>query len=536
MLHDPAVVQPDERVLEPAPATSWWTRLSRLAAGQRGYRGGPSSLAAWLLVAVATVGMLASTPTSAGPDEPVQEVTAWYMSGHGLPPGPDVSFSVPASLWVGNPRGNGDWVQPCFAPNPLVNASCMPPRSTTGGTVTVTTNVNYPPPYYWVVGAGERLAALFGNEYADVGGRLASVFLNLGVLLLLSLWMRRRNPRWGNFLLLVSTPMAVFMGFVVNPSGWEITCGLVMAAALSEAAWGRDGRSDVWPKTTTAILALASLGLCTARPIGFVWALGLALAAIVLAPQMIRRTFLRVSAAVAPGIAVGTLWYLTHPALATLHVPGTIVRPATIPHLALWFVESLLFFPVRLQQMFGILGWLDTPIPPLLLLINIVAWAILLTRLPSIRAAAMTVGIFGVVIVPSAIEALGWGGGREWWQGRYTLPFALGFVLLLLLRSGRLSPRLVTIVSAISIGSLGLMVWVNAARYAFGLNAFELPLSVGHPGIGVVQLAISVAAGALLVLVGAYLLVRGWLMAKDVDPVPVPVGSGLAALPVPTDT
>jgi hypothetical protein len=381
--------------------------------------------------------------------------------------------------------------------------------------------LNYPPPYFWVVGIGERLAALVGNKYADIGGRLASFILNFGALLLLSLYMRRRNPWWGTFLLLVSTPMAVFLGIVVNPNGWEITCGIAMAAALSEAVWSRRPiESDAWPKTATAILVLASIGLSTARPLGFLWASGLTVSAIALAPTMPRRGSLaRVACAVAPGIILGMFWLLTHIASAGT-IPGTTVtEPSTVPNLVRWFSESLLNnFPERLRQMFSSLGWLDTPMPQLLLLLNIAAWAVLLTRLPSIRRAAIVCGIFGILVVPSAIEALGWAAWPQWWQGRYTLPFALGFVLLLLLRSGRLIPRMISIVSGISLLSLGVEVWVNAVRYAFGLNGWVLPASLGKPGISPDKLGFSVAAGLLLVLVSAYVLVQASRSEPDRPP------------------
>ena len=45
--------------------------------------------------------------------------------------------------------------------------------------------LSYAPPYYWVVGFGQRLAAtLAGVQYASAGGRIASFVLNLAALLL----------------------------------------------------------------------------------------------------------------------------------------------------------------------------------------------------------------------------------------------------------------------------------------------------------------------------------------------------------------
>ena len=474
------------------------------AADSPRYRRGPSGLLAWLLVAIAAVGLLAATPPSAGPDEPAHQVAAWYTSGHLLPPAPGQVFAVPDSLYVAA----------CYAFHPDVTAACMPARSDTGFWVTASTIVNYPPPYYWVVGTGERLAAVFGLQYADIGGRLASLVLNLGVLLLLSLYMRRRHSGWGDILLLVSTPMAVFLGVVVNPSGWEVTCGIAFAVLLAEAAWAhRPSGSDDPSGSTLALLAVAGIGLCTARPISFVWAAGLTAAALVLAPSMSRRTSLRVAFAVAPGILIGVIWALLHPDPLPVH--STVPTPTTIPNFANFFAESLLWFPNRLHQMFGLLGWFDTPEPDLLVLANIVAWTAVLTRLPNIRRTAILGGVFGIVILPSLIEALGWGVYPLWRQGRYTLPFALGFLVLLLLRSGRLIPRTISIASGVAVLSLGVMVWVNAARYDFGLNIFYLPANSRHQGLSPVQLDVALLAGALLVLISVVLLVRAWLNAPD---------------------
>src|ERR1035437_7899772 len=461
-------------------------------------RVGLPALVGWLLVAVAAVGFLASTPPSAGPDEPVQQATAWYLSGHGLPPdNTSLEYSVPQSLVA----------YPCFAFHSTQSAACMPPESQDMGTYNMV--LNYPPPYFWVVGGGQRLAALVGLQYADVGGRIASLLLSLGTLLLLSLYMRRRNPLWGNFLLLVSTPTAVFLNAVVNPSGWEITCGIAMAAVLAEAVWGRQSafESGPWSKSTIAILALTSIGLSTARPLGFLWAAGLTVSAIALAPSIRRRGLLRIACALAAGIAVRAIWYRTH--------PYGVAAPVTVPGFVQAFADTFMYFPEYIRHMFGVLGLLDEPIPEMLLVLNIAAWAVLLTRLPSIRKAAIVCGIVGILVVPCVISATVWAAWPLWWQGRYELPFALGFVMLMMLRSGRLIPRTISIISGISLFTLGIMVWVNEIRYGFGLDGFGLPVQLQTPGISPIRLYISAVLGAVLVLASLYLFVKAWMSKSD---------------------
>src|ERR1035437_277707 len=163
MSDDLAVLQPDEPAAEPAPATSGSASDTHVPGSLPRDRGGPYGLIAWLLVAIAAVGLLASTPPSAGPHEPIQQATAGSLSGHGLQPEGALEYPVPESLVV----------YPCYAFHPEQSAACVPAHSQEMGSYAEV--LNYPPPYFWVVGAGQRLAALFGLEYAGVGGRLASL-------------------------------------------------------------------------------------------------------------------------------------------------------------------------------------------------------------------------------------------------------------------------------------------------------------------------------------------------------------------------
>jgi hypothetical protein len=495
----------DQPTAETAPATSGPAGEARTPSGPLRGVGRPSALIGWLLVAIAGLGMFISTPPSAGSDEPAHELTAWYLSGHGLAPTSVEWFSVPVSFSV----------DPCFN-GPEVIASCAPARSSDMVLVSSSRVLAYPPPYYWVVGAGERLAAtLAGNGYADVGGQIASFIINFGALLLLSLYMRRRNQLWGTLLLLVSPPTAVFLGAVVNPNGWEITCGLVMAAVLSEAVLSRRSlEAGALPKSTTLLLVVASIALCLARPLGFVWAAGLTLSAFTLAPSINRRLLVRVACAVAPGIILGLLWALGHHALITY--PDREPSPITVGNLLIWFAESLARLPLHLWQMFGVLGY--TPAPMLLFAVNVFAWGALLRRLPSIRKAAAMCGVFGIVILPSLIESADWAYWPGEWQGRYALPFALGFVLLWLLRSGQLIPRAISVMSGVGLLSLGLMVWVNALRYNNGVDLLGVPGSFEQQGLSPVRLWLSIGVGALLLLVSIYLLVQARRMGHDPRP------------------
>jgi hypothetical protein len=209
--------------------------------------------------------------------------------------------------------------------------------------------------------------------------------------------------------------------------------------------------------------------------------------------------------------------------------PGTEPSPTTVGSLITWFAFSLALLPLHLWQMFGILGFMPAPLP--LFVLNVLVWGALLRRLPAIGKAAAMCGVFGIVILPSVIEAAGWAFGPVWWQGRYTLPFALGFALLWLLRSGQLIPRAISAVSGICLASMGLMVWVNAFRYNFGVDLFGVPVSLEQQGLSPVRLWLSMGVGALLVLVSIYLIVRAKRMEPEVETpaTPAPLTSGGSA-------
>src|ERR1035437_1245816 len=148
MSDDLAVLQPEVPAVEPAPATSEPAGVTPVHSGQGRSRGGLSPLAGWLLVAIAAIGLLASTARTAGPDEVFQQTTAWYLSEHVLQPDGTPEFSVPAELVDG----------PCYAHDQTKSAGCMPPRSQGMGIYSAI--LNYPPPYFWVVGGGELLLEL----------------------------------------------------------------------------------------------------------------------------------------------------------------------------------------------------------------------------------------------------------------------------------------------------------------------------------------------------------------------------------------
>lgn len=469
------------------------------------------SPAPWLiLISIAALGMFASSPISAGADEPAHQATAWYVwSNVGSPwvllnptGRSQTAALVPASLTVNPPPF------PCYANHPDVDATCARALEDQTGLTISNSITNYPPPYYVAVGFGQALASMIGNQFAPIGGRIASALLNLGVLWTLAFSLRRRHPDVGRYLALLATPTMIFYLVMVNPSGWEMTTALVLAAALASVLDGAEGglRSSRIDRRSVLILGLASVALSLARPIGAVWAAGLTLGALSLATaRTARETAKLVLIAVAPGIILGAAWYLTHGTAAGGPSGSSGPLEVSIGNLASWFALSISRSHDRLMEAVGWLGW-DVFIPSALGEVFFLGWVLLLAALAQARPvswAAAIIGIGGVVVFSSLVETSNWMNWPNWWQGRYELPFLIGFLFLLLLRSGDRAPRAVGAMTGVSLLTLGTMVWLNTMRYAFGLgDGHFLPLRLDDPAIDGAAFAVSLLVAGILVVVG----------------------------------
>lgn len=418
----------------------------------------------WLALAIvffAIVGFSISSPRFAAPDEAAHQATAWYVTTYGMPPQAEGEAYVPRIFADGA----------CFATNGRQDASCVPPRQVSWPELVRV--LNYPPPYYWVAGIGQQVAGAIGTQaWLDVGGRVGSVLLNVGGLTLLALMLRRHYPQWGTYVLLIATPMAAFLWATVNPSGWEITAGLLFAFFFARAWWGaRDGNvSNHWPLLLA--ISISAVLFALARHSAMVW-MALVMLAVIASNRSIlpRMAQWWVLLATLPGFIAGIAWQVTHPAVHVINNPDRIENPQGLDFLHYLFqIED--FLPVRLRQMVGVLGWLDTPVPQWMFYLLLIGWAALMgllfarTRIPVLFLA---IGFLGVFLVPSVMEMVRWNDWPYWYQGRITLPFALPFLLLVLMRFGRTSPIAVQALALVSGGILTFMVWQNLMRYAFGI-------------------------------------------------------------------
>jgi hypothetical protein len=150
------------------------------------------------------------------------------------------------------------------------------------------------------------------------------------------------------------------------------------------------------------------------------------------------------------------------------------------------------------------LGWLDTPTPRWLFIATLIAWAVFLGYLYArnrIPTPVVLLGVAGVFILPSILEALRWNDYPQWLQGRHTLPFVAAFLYLVLIRYARVIPRAVRYFSLLATAALAVMVWLNGVRYAFGIRD-SWPLNWQDPAIGPLLFVLTMISAGVIVIVG----------------------------------
>lgn len=420
---------------------------------------------AFSTVVVAIVGMFLSSPRFSGPDENAHQATAWYVASNGLPPRSESVSEVPAIIPT----------QVCFAFSPEADTGCIGPRDSQGtNTVRI---FNYPPVYYWAVALGQQGASVVSGIWIDIGGRLGSIAVNVAVLTLVALLAARRTESWGTYLLLVSTPMAVFLWAVVNPSGWEISTGLLFAYLFAQAWWGQldKDRHQRTGRLHVIYLIVASIVFALSRHDAIVW-LSLLVVSIMFmgpGPATIRS---RVAVLTAPlaGLAAGLLWQLGFPAQHPAANPFPVERPGFSDYVG-WLAQIDNAMADRVRQMVGVLGWLDTPIPQWLMFLLLASWAMLIGILyarSSMKVTVLAIGFLGAAVFPAAIELVRWNDWPYWYQGRITLPFAIPFLFLVLVRFGDRARRPAIAVSLLSALALAFMIWQNLIRNSFGVRGY----------------------------------------------------------------
>lgn len=375
-----------------------------------------------------------------------------------------------------------DAVPACYAFYPKIPANCAPylPQDS-GATVPATTYVGrYPPTFYVAVG----WPSLFlGPARALRAMRLVSVVLSAALLATAASAIvdlgRRRGGMVVIGLALAVTPSVLFIGSSINASAVEITAGIatwVTALALV-AGTGAPTRSLV-VRTAISISAFA-----LARPVSPLL-VGIALVVVWLVAgsrERVRELWADRTSRVA-GVVVAVIGAL---ASAYILATGAFGSAQGFPIVDKGNAEIAQFslgeFPWRTRQMIGVFGWLDTPLNPATIVVWLLAVAAVVVGALWWGRGRDRLGLLAVaaalVVVPTAAELAGAHQVGTVWQGRYSLPIAVGLPIVAgfaLDRARRPSARVVR-VAAVLTGVLvavvqTLSIVTSVRRYATGAD------------------------------------------------------------------
>jgi Predicted membrane protein (DUF2142) len=328
---------------------------------------GPSRVAAagrWLLGFFCLFGIAAlwavTTPKYAAPDEPAQAIKAAATARGELvgrddstPTVPYMAFNIPATLAQGtNPV--------CLAFEPTQSAGCLAPWQSRTGLQEADTYVGgYPPLYYFLVG----LPSLVTHSSKVliwmrlVSAALSAVFLT-AAFVSASRVAHARATVIG--VAAATTPLAVFLAGVINPSGLEISSALCLwtsGLALLVRDDDRHTRSlVVW--TAVSAATLVQIRGLSPLLLAIITLTLLAVAGVRPLIQLLRRKDMRI-AFVAVGLcaAFALAWIL---GAGSLHL-AAVGRPVTGD--TLQTLRAALSVGTSVHKMIGVFGWLDTFMP-----------------------------------------------------------------------------------------------------------------------------------------------------------------------------
>ncbi len=395
-------------------------------------------LVTFALVAVVTGLWGLATPLFANADEPAHVVRAASVARGELEGKPPRSKLLKGYTFVELPAiyGSSGRHLNCFARKPNRDASCHTFTGSQTKTIRVITEAgHHPPAYYAVVGGISRIwptaaGAVYLMRFVTV--LITALFVAIAVRVLL----RLTAPRVALVGLAAAlTPMVLSFGAAVNPTALETAaaiatwaCGLVLVSEMR--------RGEAPARGLVIQLGVSAAALVLARQISMFW---LALIALIFAAllgrnalqRLWRSTAARVWGAIVAGCAVAQLAWIVFANGLDLSVPigfeptlsNTDLARATVGRTGLFYFEML-----------GNLGWLDTGLPGLSYLLLTAALGALVLLAVAVGTRRYVVAMFATIMItvatPIALEAWQYREYGLYWQGRYTLPIAVGVPLL----------------------------------------------------------------------------------------------------------
>jgi len=280
------------------------------------------------------------------------------------------------------------------------------------------------------------------------------------------------------------TPMVLFLAGVVNPSAIEIAAAILLwiggYTLVKEAPHWIDSRVVVR-------VSIAGSVLTVTRQLGPFWLAIIAVTLLAIGGRAVASTLwsarpVRIGVVAMVVCSVAQMaWMATTGTLdaSNSNIPGV---PGTASQLA---TGSLGRGLVYYHELIGVFGWRDTNPPTAVwlfwtaALVAIVTLAVLVASRPVLLAILSTA--FLTWLIPIVLEARSAGAAGYFWQGRYTLPLAVGVPILAAFAAAdrSWSPTVVgrlTGIVGVAFGMSQLLAFVRAIhRYAVGtLHNFDI--------------------------------------------------------------
>lgn len=484
------------------------------------------------------------TPPGAGPDEPSHltrsgSLAYGQIDGEYLADLKLTSYDVPDEYLLPDPT--------CYAiQHPDVPVSCAAPAPRPGGTLPLASRADeYPLWGHLTYGIASRLPGPDPIWWARIGGAAIAV-----ALIAASGAARRFSWGWAG-LLVALTPMAWSTMTTVNPSSFGIGGAVALWTALLLPADRRATSQAAW------LTAAGWAALALPRRDGLIWAcmiLVIALAASDRDPvAWWRRLGLGPQLVVAASTAATLFWGATSGQRVTQAVvlsPMIVVAAAVGRRIwlrwgttvavrgalaggaagvgAITTVVLVWSRPggwdaqltrdvvdqtgANLEEAIGVLGWLDTSLPFLAVVLAVAAIGMLASASIIDRNMLVVVAaaILAVAIVSSWVLELYQGGtSARYWQGRYSLPLLVGVPIALTSwpATGLPVRRLGQAAAVSALLTLNIALWAAARRWGVGIDGTLAPWRWGtvHQPIEPAVLLVAHAAftaGAMMTLFG----------------------------------
>jgi hypothetical protein len=378
----------------------------------------------------------------------------------------------------------------------------------------VTLDPRYPPAYYIAVGVPARLVPDGPNAVRLM--RMISVAVMAAFVASSVVSLRRlRRPSVAMVGLLVAlTPMVFHLGSSVNPNGVEIAAAIALwtsgAVLMREAAVVVDRRLVLRVAVAGAVLVLS-------RPASPLFGLVIALALLALADRAGIRALLRsrsaqLAAVVVAAAAVAQVAWnqIVKPNYYGIPIPDTMSESDVIRF-------AVGKTPDYYRQMIGVFGSPDLYVNE----VTIVLWSLLLGGVLFFAFAAggrrtllvMAGTLVASVVIPVAADVSQADRFSFAWQGRYTIPLAVGIPLLAGITVATSEPAAVLVRRRLSVAAVAIFAIAQSLAFAQFLQRYVVgvdgPLAffvdpVWSPPVPPLVLLLGVLVGT--VALGSFLL------------------------------